>query len=115
MSGSRRHLDELRRQATEVENDLIDELSAGHIGRREFLRHGTVLGMSAPLLLATLGGLAYSVAPRSARAATAGGTVRVAQTTPSGAIDPITGARSWRRAGSPIRTGQSGHSRCARA
>ncbi len=90
MSGSRRHLDELRRQATEVENDLIDELSAGHIGRREFLRHGTVLGMSAPLLLATLGGLAYSVAPRSARAATAGGTVRVAQTTPSGAIDPIT-------------------------
>jgi peptide/nickel transport system substrate-binding protein len=90
MSGSRRHLDELRRQASEIENDLIDELSAGHIGRREFLRHGTVLGMSAPLLLATLGGLAYSVAPRSARAATAGGTVRVAQTTPSGAIDPIT-------------------------
>jgi hypothetical protein len=34
MSGSRRHLDELRRQASEVENDLIDELRAGHIGRR---------------------------------------------------------------------------------
>jgi peptide/nickel transport system substrate-binding protein len=90
MSGSRRHLDELRRRASEVENDLIDELRAGHIGRREFLRHGTVLGVSAPLLLAALGGIGYSAAPQVARAATAGGTVRVAQTTPSGAIDPVT-------------------------
>jgi peptide/nickel transport system substrate-binding protein len=90
MSSSERYIDELRRRSSEVENDLIDELRAGRIDRREFLRHGAVLGMSAPLLLAALGGLGYSVAPRSARAATAGGTVRVAQTTPSGAIDPVT-------------------------
>jgi len=89
MSSFGRYLDELRRRSSEVENDLIDELRAGHIGRREFLRHGTVLGMSAPLLLAAAGGIGSLAAPQAARAATAG-TVRVAQTTPSGAIDPVT-------------------------
>jgi peptide/nickel transport system substrate-binding protein len=89
MSNSGRYLDELRRKSSEVENDLIDELRAGRIGRREFLRHGTVLGMSAPLLLAAAGGIGSLAAPRIARAATPG-TVRVAQTTPSGAIDPVT-------------------------
>ncbi len=89
MNGSGRYLDELRRKSSEVENDLVDELRAGHIGRREFLRHGTVLGMSAPLLLAAAGGIGSLAAPQIARAATAG-TVRVAQTTPSGAIDPVT-------------------------
>ena len=89
MSSFGRYLDELRRKSSEVENDLIDELRAGHIGRREFLRHGTVLGMSAPLLLAAAGGIGSLAAPQIARAATAG-TVRVAQTTPSGAIDPVT-------------------------
>jgi peptide/nickel transport system substrate-binding protein len=90
MSGFGQFRDLLRRQASEVENDLIDELQAGRIDRREFLRHGTVLGMSAPLLMAALGGLGYALAPRPARAAAPGGTVRVAQTTPSGAIDPVT-------------------------
>src|ERR1700742_732112 len=82
-------LEQLRRHSNEVENDLIDELHAGRIGRREFLRHGTVLGMSASLLLAAAGGIGSLAAPQAARAATAG-TVRVAQTTPSGAIDPVT-------------------------
>ena len=89
MSSFGRYLDELRRKSSEAENDLIDELRAGHIGRREFLRHGTVLGMSAPLLFAAAGGIGSLAAPQTARAATAG-TVRVAQTTPSGAIDPVT-------------------------
>jgi peptide/nickel transport system substrate-binding protein len=89
MSSIGRYLDELRRKSSDVENDLIDELRAGRICRREFLRHGTVLGMSAPLLLAAAGGIGSLAAPQIARAATAG-TVRVAQTTPSGAIDPVT-------------------------
>jgi peptide/nickel transport system substrate-binding protein len=89
MSSIGRYLDELRRKSSDVENDLIDELRAGRIGRREFLRHGTVLGMSAPLLLAAASGIGSLAAPQIARAATAG-TVRVAQTTPSGAIDPVT-------------------------
>jgi peptide/nickel transport system substrate-binding protein len=86
-------LDQARRRGSEIENDLIDELRAGRIGRREFLRHGTVLGMSAPLLLAALGGLGTAAPPRPARAA-GSGTVRVAQTVPAGAIDPVTIADS---------------------
>src|SRR5689334_2031144 len=83
----RKFLEMLRRQSNEVENDLIDELLAGRIGRREFLRHGTVLGMSAPVLAAIAGaGVSLSAAPACA----ASGTIRIAQTTPSGAIDPVT-------------------------
>jgi peptide/nickel transport system substrate-binding protein len=84
----RKFLEQLRRHSNEVENDLIDELLAGRIGRREFLRHGTVLGMSAPAL-AAIAGAGASLAASPARAA-AGGTIRIAQTTPSGAIDPVT-------------------------
>jgi len=81
-----KRIDRIRRDLTEVENDLVDEFSSGRIDRREFLRHGTVLGISAPLLLAALG---EAIAPRTARAAT-GGTLRIAQITPTGAIDPVT-------------------------
>jgi peptide/nickel transport system substrate-binding protein len=40
----------LRRRMSEIENDLIDELTSGRIDRREFLRHGSVLGLGMPLL-----------------------------------------------------------------
>ncbi len=81
----------LRRQLTEVENDLIDELTAGRIDRREFLRHGSVLGLSLPLLSGLAGALgAETFAPATARAAAPGGTIRVATSLPAGAIDPVT-------------------------
>ena len=83
-------IDGIRRQSTEIENQLIDELAAGLIGRREFLRHGTVLGMSLPLLT-TLGG-AFGLTAVAARPAMAamGGTIKVATTVPAAAIDPVT-------------------------
>src|SRR5579885_660513 len=81
----------LRRRLTEVENDLIDELTAGRIDRREFLRHGSVLGLSLPLLSGLAGALgAETFAPATARAAAPGGTIRVATSLPAGAIDPVT-------------------------
>jgi peptide/nickel transport system substrate-binding protein len=89
MSDSR--IDAIRRRCSEIENDLIDELVAGRIDRRAFLRHGTVLGLSAPLLLGVLGETAM---PRAAQAAESSATVRVAQTVPAGAIDPVTVADS---------------------
>jgi peptide/nickel transport system substrate-binding protein len=89
MSDSR--IDAIRRRCSEIENDLIDELVAGRIDRRAFLRHGTVLGLSAPLLLGVLGETAL---PRAAQAAESSATVRVAQTVPAGAIDPVTVADS---------------------
>jgi peptide/nickel transport system substrate-binding protein len=86
----------LRRRLTEIENDLVDELSAGRIDRREFLRHGTVLGLGLPLLSTLAGALgagalgAAAFAPPAARAAAGGGKIRVACSVPAGAIDPVT-------------------------
>ena len=85
-----RSLDFLRRRMTEIENDLVDELAAGRIGRREFLRHGSMLGLSLPLLGGIAGtfGLGTTIASRPARAA--GGTIRVASQVPAGKVDPVT-------------------------
>jgi peptide/nickel transport system substrate-binding protein len=91
MTQNRRMLDPVRRSLGEVENAAVDELLAGRIDRRCFLRHGSVLGLSLPLLggiVAQLG-LGSSVRPARAQAKT-GGTVRAAISTPNGAIDPIT-------------------------
>jgi peptide/nickel transport system substrate-binding protein len=45
-----RRVDAIRAQGSELENHLIDEYGAGRGSRREFLRRGTVIGMSVPLL-----------------------------------------------------------------
>src|SRR5258707_10605883 len=87
---NRKSLDFLRRRMSVYENDLIDELAAGRIGRREFLRHGSVLGLSLPLLGGIAGtfGLGTTLASKPARAA--GGTIRVASQVPAGEIGPGT-------------------------
>jgi peptide/nickel transport system substrate-binding protein len=82
-------IDSIRRRSSEIENHIIDEFEAGHIGRREFLRHGAVVGMSLPLMSAILGGFGATLAAPAARAA-AGATIRVATTVPTAAIDPVT-------------------------
>ena len=43
-------LDALRRGRSEHDNHLIDCLVAGRVSRREFMRHGSVLGMSVAFL-----------------------------------------------------------------
>jgi len=78
-------LDRLRGHATALENAAIDELIAGRIGRRDFLRHAGVIGMSVPLI----GALGFSARPARA-AGRRGGTIRVGMTVPAGAIDPLT-------------------------
>jgi peptide/nickel transport system substrate-binding protein len=85
-----RLIDGIRRRSTEIENQLIDELAAGYIGRREFLRHGTVLGMSLPLLTALGGAFGLTLATARPAAAAMGGTIKVATTVPAAAIDPVT-------------------------
>ena len=84
-----KRLDALRRGRSEHENHLIDGLVAGRVSRREFLRYGSVLGLSAALLAGVTAAVGFSVAPRPARAAAAGGTIRVAQIVPAAAIDPV--------------------------
>lgn len=84
-----RLLDILRRGRSEHQNHLIDGLVAGRVSRREFMRYGSVLGFSAPLLGSLAAAVGYSVtAARPARAA-AGGTIRYGQIVPAAAIDPV--------------------------
>ena len=40
----------MRRRLGALDNDLIDELVAGRVDRRGFLRHGSLLGLSLPML-----------------------------------------------------------------
>jgi peptide/nickel transport system substrate-binding protein len=83
-------IDTVRGGRSELENDLFDELLSGRIGRREFLRHGSVLGLSLPFL----GGLASAVfgplgVPKARAAGAAGATLRIGLNQPAGAIDPV--------------------------
>ncbi|MER9969410.1 hypothetical protein NKJ94_21825 [Mesorhizobium sp. M0060] len=82
-------IDAARRKLSSIENSAVDELLAGRIGRRDFLRHGSLLGLSLPLL----GGIVAAAglgAPKARAAGTPGGTVRAGVATPGGAIDPVT-------------------------
>jgi len=84
-------IDSVRRRSSELDNHIIDEFAAGHIDRRAFLRHGSIIGMSLPLLGGLAGAFGSSLwLPSTARAATPGGTIRVATTVPAAAIDPVT-------------------------
>jgi peptide/nickel transport system substrate-binding protein len=98
MDARQHRLDEVRRERSEVENHLIDELSAGKISRREFVRRGTVLGLSLPalsLIASACGGDDDDEAATGATDTTgggpqAGGTLRTALISPAGALDPLT-------------------------
>jgi len=83
-------LDGLRRSASAAESNLINGVLAGRVSRRELLRHGSVLGLSLPLLervalAAGLGGGALILPAAAAQ----GGTLRIASGVPSTAIDPV--------------------------
>lgn len=88
-------LDAIRREISELENQAIDELAAGRVDRREFLRYGAAIGLSAGVMAAALAalGLAPGGMP-AARAAPANDTIRAANIVPTGAIDPVTVADS---------------------
>ena len=57
-------IDRARYAGTALQSHLIDGYSAGKVSRREFLRHGSVLGLS----LTVLGSIAGIGAPTAARA-----------------------------------------------
>ena len=96
MDETQRRVDELRRRSSEVENHLIDELRAGKIGRREFIRRGAIAGTSIPLLglVASACGVSREelerVDPPQTGAPQPGGTIRAGVLAPSGALDPLT-------------------------
>jgi peptide/nickel transport system substrate-binding protein len=90
MNGNHRWIDRARRALRPVENALVDDLLGGRVDRRGFLRHGSVLGVSLPLL-GGIAGAAGLGAPGKAMAQPAsGGTIKAGIAMPTGAIDPVT-------------------------
>ncbi|UCI25494.1 ABC transporter substrate-binding protein [Mesorhizobium sp. B2-8-5] len=90
MSKNYRILDLIRRGRTPLENHLIDGLIDGRISRREFVRHGSLLGLSLPLLGRIGMAAGFGAAPSLARAGAPGATIRVGSSVPAAAIDPVT-------------------------
>jgi peptide/nickel transport system substrate-binding protein len=98
MSSNPRRLSELRAERSEVENHYVDELLAGRLDRRDFLRRGAVAGMSASVMGALLAACGGANSPSSSSASsgggsggtpTKGGTLRLASQTPATAINPM--------------------------
>jgi peptide/nickel transport system substrate-binding protein len=99
-------LDAIRNERSELENHYIDELVAGRLDRRAFLRRGAVIGMSTGVMGAVLaacgsanktGAAASSTASSAGSSTTSaaapakkGGSMRLALQVPSGAINPLT-------------------------
>ncbi|ESY15345.1 ABC transporter substrate-binding protein [Mesorhizobium sp. LNJC394B00] len=86
-----RILDLIRRNRSPHENHLIDGLVDGRVSRRDFIRHGSLLGVSLPLLSRISAVAGFGGLPSLARAqGTPGATIRVACGAPTALIDPIT-------------------------
>ena len=99
-----RKLDEIRDVRSELENHYIDELVAGRLSRRQFMRKGAVIGMSTGLMGAVLAACgsanktgssatassSSTAASTSTTAATKGGTLRLASEVPAAAVNPLT-------------------------
>lgn len=91
MTKNNRLIDPFRGGFSDVENALVDEMLAGRVDRREFIRFGSVLGLGLPLLrsLGSAAGLGFA-SGALASAVTPGGTIRAAVSMPDGVVDPIT-------------------------
>jgi peptide/nickel transport system substrate-binding protein len=86
-------LDHLRAEQTEVGNHVIDEFVAGRLSRRDFLRKGAVVGISAPVLggvLAACGSSKPAATSPGPAAGKAGATIKCGIITPAAAVNPVT-------------------------
>ena len=94
MEVNHRRLDVLRTGRGPIAEHVIDEFVAGRLSRRQFLRRGTMIGLSVPLLGGILEacGSSGSTAPSSSPAAKgkSGATIKVGIGVPAAAINPIT-------------------------
>ncbi len=110
-----KRLDKARREVGPVHLDLIEHYASGKVSRRNFIRRGTIIGLSMPVIGAviaacggdddggdsgssttaagggastTAGGATTSAAPGTTGAGQAGGTIRIGATGPVD-LDPI--------------------------
>jgi peptide/nickel transport system substrate-binding protein len=91
-----RRLSRLREGQGEIANHIIDEFAAGRLTRRDFIRRGTVIGISVPVLGGILAACSSSSSSSSAAtgsssaAGAPGATIKAGIVTPTGAINPVT-------------------------
>jgi ABC-type transport system substrate-binding protein len=87
-------LDDLRRGRGPVQEHIIDEFAAGRLSRRDFIRKGSAIGLSMPLIggiLAACGSSGTTTSGASPSAAgKAGATIKAGILVPAAAINPIT-------------------------
>jgi peptide/nickel transport system substrate-binding protein len=87
-------LDDLRRGRGPIQEHVIDEFVAGRLSRRDFVRRGTVLGMSMTVLggiVTACGGSSSSTTSSTpAAAGKSGATIKAGILVPAAAINPIT-------------------------
>lgn len=104
-------LDRARRNAGPLQVDLVEAYAQGRISRRNFVKRGTLIGLSVPFMGSIIaacgsdsdkastnstaaGGTATTGASTETSAATAGtpvkgGSMKIASQTPSGPLDPV--------------------------
>jgi peptide/nickel transport system substrate-binding protein len=90
----------LRRDQGEIANHVIDEFAAGRLSRRDFIRRGTVIGISIPVIdviLTACGSSPSSTTSTSASgsasataAGKAGATINAGIVVPAAEINPLT-------------------------
>jgi peptide/nickel transport system substrate-binding protein len=92
-------LSRLRRGQGEIANHVIDEFAAGRLSRRDFIRRGTVVGISIPVIDAILtacGSSATSTSTSASGSASAtaagkaGATINAGIVVPTAEINPLT-------------------------
>jgi peptide/nickel transport system substrate-binding protein len=86
-------LDDLRRGRGPVQEHVIDEYVAGRLSRRDFLRRGSMVGISMPILGGILAACGSSGSPSSSSSTgpgQAGADIKAGLLVPAGAINPIT-------------------------
>jgi peptide/nickel transport system substrate-binding protein len=88
-----RRLSRLREGQGDIANHVIDEFAAGRMSRRDFIRRGSVVGISLPLLgaiVSACGSSSSSPSSTPSSAGQAGATIRVGIVVPTAAINPLT-------------------------
>jgi peptide/nickel transport system substrate-binding protein len=91
----RKRLGQLRQDQGEIANHIIDEFAAGRLSRRDFIRRGTVVGISVPLLGSILAACGSSSPTTSASSSSTakgapGSVIKVGIVTPTATINPVT-------------------------
>jgi peptide/nickel transport system substrate-binding protein len=81
-------IDEYRRSAGELENDLIDEYNEGNLTRRELFQRGSAVGLSLSFLALLAGRQEAWAAANRPQYRKAGGTLKVGSPSADGSLEP---------------------------